>query len=315
MTAQGDGEQFLVRFNRLKMLAADDPSRLESAWPQSEELQTLCDEIAGLVRSFESIEERSKYAFTHNISSAGALGRRDYDERWRTVVSTIANRELNAWFEEFFPKELRDTEPTAEEIDPLADKIEDWKHEAREDASNIERLPDFASSHHEIDDDAYLDWVPDSLDAWARLEGAGLDVGGALWRRRALPHALVPAHVARHYGVDRASLYRRLHQAGQAFVFGAPLAALALQRAVIEEVLCRHWGAEKGKVREANLPTLDLDARADRLKRLGNDALHGDPERLTADQLDRAIIENFLLLRLLIENAPVDLDRHRQKAP
>jgi len=87
-------------------------------------------------------------------------------------------------------------------------------------------------------------------------------------------------------------------------VFGAPLAALALQRAVIEEVLSKHWGAEKGMVRNANLPTLEWDARAERLKRMANTALHGDADTLKGDQLDRAIIENFLILRLLIENAP-----------
>lgn len=100
------------------------------------------------------------------------------------------------------------------------------------------------------------------------------------------------------------SLYRRYIQAAQAFIFGAPLAALALQRATMEEALRKHWGAEGGAIRNANLPDLAWEARASRLKRLANDALHNDPEKEGADALDRAIIENFQLLRLIIENAP-----------
>lgn len=303
MSSDAEGERFLAVFGELKDAVGDRPDELAARWENDERLQMLCDEIYGLIRLFEVQEEWSPYSFTHHVSPAGARARREYDERWRTVVSRIEGRFLFSLLEDL----LRGSEEAPEGNEPrdrLGEDIADWKDQAEEDAKAIEQFVDFACSHREVDEFGDLDWVDASVRAWDRLKIAGLDLQGALWRRRAIPHVLVPSHVAKHYGASRASLYRRLHQAGRAFIFGAPLAALALQRAVLEEVLRTHWGSEKGVIRDANLPELSWDSRATRLKRLANEALHSDPETLPADQLERAIIENFLLLRLLIEHAP-----------
>jgi hypothetical protein len=262
------------------------------------------------VRLFEIQEEWSSYAFTHHVSAAGAHARRDYDDRWRRVVGYVAGRHFHHIFADLVI-DAGDDQPTTESFDKLGVAISDWKDNAADEAKSIELLADFAFSHRDIDDSGDLDWVDESLRAWDRLKTAGLDMKGALWRRRAVPHVLVPSHVARHYGAERASLYRRLHQAARAFIFGAPLAALALQRAVLEQVLESHWGAEGGQLRNAEFPELVWGARADRLKRIANEALHGDPEKLSPEQLDRSIIENFLLLRLLIERAPEVIEKKR----
>ena len=315
MNDGAEGERFLAAFGKLKAAVEDDPTRLGADLEDTDQVPGLCDELARLVRGFELIEEWSPLAFTNNVSAAGAKARRDYDERWREGVWRVANRKLLALMDELLA-DLVDAEgePTndaqAPAIDLLGASIREWKDEASEEASQIGQMIDYVSTKRDMDDDGDFDWVGESLVAWDRLKVSGLDLAGTLWRRRALPHVLVPVHVAKHYGGSRHSLHRRLHQAGKAFVFGAPLAALALQRAVIEEVLAKHWGAEKGGVRDANLPELSWEARADRLKRLANDALHGNPEKLLPDELDRAIIENFLLLRLLIEHAPEDLRSH-----
>ena len=316
MSTGAESERFLAAFSELKNAVGNDPVQLQNTWEGSIDIQSLCDEIAQLVRGFETVENWSRFAFTNNVSAAGALARRDYDARWRPEVSRVANRAFDAMFMELFGDLAEDASPTEGEQheDLLGDEIVEWKDTALEEAGQIEQVFDYAFQQLDLDDCGDFEWVNSSLEAWDRLKICGFDVAGSLWRRRSLPHVLIPSHVAKHYGATRASLHRRLDQAGKAFVFGAPLAALALQPAVIEEVLARHWGAEKGMVREANLPELAWDARADRLKRLANDALHGDPEKLTADELDRAIIENFGLLRLLIENAPQDLNGLRRQA-
>lgn len=307
MSKSNEGEKFLLAFNEMRDAVGDDPDTLAATWKDNPQLQQLCDEIAHLVALFRVAEEWSPYAFTINVAPAGAHARRDFEDRWRSVVHEVASRELLFLFEGLGAGDIEDIDDYGGGMpDRLAMDIADWKDDAGDDAGHIEQLIDFAVSHLEVDDSGELDWVHSSARAWDLLKVAGLDLKGTLWRRRALPHILVPSHVAGHYGTARASLYRRLHQAGRAFTFGAPLAALALQRAVMEEVLSRHWDAERGHIREANLPELSWDARADRLKNLANDALHNDPEKMSPDQLDRAIIENFMLLRLLIERAPND---------
>lgn len=308
MTKGAEGERFLIAFSALKAAVGDNPERLDAAWPGNDCIQSLCDELAQLVRGFEVVEEWSPLAFTNYVSPAAALARRDFDARWKGAVNRVANREWEAMLNEILGEHIIDADDgniDGDAVhDPLAIEIIDWKETAAEQAAQIKQMIDNAFDQREMDDLGDYDWVDDSLRAWDRLVASGLDIAGALWRRRALPYVLVPSHVAKYYGTARASLYRRLHQAGKAFTFGAPLAALALQRAVMEEVLTIHWGAEKGWVRNADLPDLSWDSRANRLKNLANDALHGDPEKLSADALDRAVIENFLLLRLLIEHAP-----------
>ena len=312
MSYGDEGALFEAAFAELKSLVDDDPESLKTAWEEKEGVAKLCDKIMSQVRLFEEVEETLPHAFTPNVSKSGVRARREFDERWREGVSYVANRE----FREILSKlvinlDFDDDSGPAQELappDPLADKIADWKYDASEEASAIESMADYAFDHAED-----LGWVDSSLEAWEKLKAIGLDLKGALWRRRSIPFILVPPQVSSRYGKDRASLYRRLHQAGLAFIFGAPLASLSLQRAVMEEVLMRHWGAEKGWVRDAGLPELPWGIRADQLKKMAGDALHGDPEKYSSDELDRRIIKNFLLLRILIENAPEDLEAHKQQ--
>jgi hypothetical protein len=298
-------------FAELKRHVADDPERLVETFTYDERAQELCDQLHELARSFHTIEDWSPISFTPHVPLASAKARREYEERWSRQVDYVASR----WMNEMLANLIPDAgSPNFERRpDELAIRIDDWKDAAEEEGKLLEQTFDYVEAVQQIDEGGDLDWVIEAVWAWKRLtKVAGLDVEGALWRRRAVPHILVPTHVANHYGQKRASLYRRLHQAGRAFVFGAPLAALALQRAALEELLREHWGADKGHVREAKLPYARWDIGADRLKRLANDALHNDPEKLTREQFDRVIIENFIILRLLIENAPLDASKHQK---
>lgn len=296
-----DGNQFVAAFEALKLRTDDDPAILLDRWKGSPELGTLCDDLAGRVREFEKIEESSLHPMTANVSPAAVQARRDFDNRWIANVRYVAGREYHDLLESLFGEEG----PISDhEGDALAIQIQSWKSLAKEEANKIAELPWFAKQQRENDDSDNFEYLDDSLAAWSRFERIGLDLTGVFWRRMAVPHVLVPTHVATHYGQQNASLYRRYVQASQAFIFGAPLAALALQRATLEQALKKHWGAEGGSIRNARLPELSWDARASRLKTLANDALHNDPERESPEKLDRAIIENFHLLRLIIENAP-----------
>jgi hypothetical protein len=253
-------------------------------------------------------------AFTPQVHPSSIAARRDYEARWQRIVDQVSSRDILFLLMDLMAKSqaLRGEESggneesdTAEIQDELGDKIAMWREEAEEEARSIDQMVEHAFQEREDDPFFDFEWVDASLRAWDRLtKVVKLDIAGALWRRRAVPHILIPTHVSQHYGDARLSLYRRLHQAEQAFIFGAPLAALALQRAVLEEVLKRHWGAGDRMIETANLPELSWDARASRLRRMANDALHNDADKLTGNALERAAIENFMLLRLIIEGAP-----------
>ena len=297
-----EGTQFLVAFQELKTASSDSPDFLEAYWKDRNDLQKICDRLQGYRRSFDIAEEWTAVPFTPYVPAAASKARREYDDRWRGIVARIADREWMALFDELFPDGIFEDNDS---FDPLGRDIEGWKSGARNDVGNIEHAFEYLAERRANDDDNDLEFLDEIELSWNRLRKVvGFDIKGAFWRRSAIPHILFPSHVSSHYGPDHASIYRRLFDASRAFTFGAPLAALAMQRAVLEELLKKHWGSSGGIIRDANLPSLSHDSRADRLKRYGNDALHGDPEKLTADELDREVIKNFLLLRELIEAAP-----------
>jgi hypothetical protein len=297
-----EGTLFLIAFQDLKNAIDNSPSALDEQWKDRDDLKELCDRLDGYRRSFDIAEEWTAVSFTPHVPAAASKARREFEEHWQALVARIADRNFWVLFGDLFPDGIVDVEPTD---DPLGREIEGWQYGARNDAENIKHAFAYLIDRRSWDEDGDFDWVDETERSWDRLiKIVGLDLKGAFWRRNAIPHILFPSHVSNHYGPEKASIYRRLHDAARAFTFGAPFAALAMQRAVLEQLLKGHWGSAKGWVRDANLPTLALDARAERLKRVGDQALHGDPEKLSTDELDRQIIRNFLLLRELIEGAP-----------
>lgn len=304
-----EGVRFLAAFEALKTATNNDPVQLDACWEEDPRLQAICDTIAEMYRTFLNAEEWAPFAFTPHVPDRATQARRDFEQRWAQSVMDVANRDINWLLGDMLAKlvegEGQDDEQLPDSSDEVGDAIRSWKAESKEEAGALDHAFHNLAEMYSTDELDCFDWANEAVQVWSRLKAScGLDVSGVLWRRRAIPHILVPSHVSKRYGAGRASLYRRLHDASRAFVFGAPLAALAMQRAILEEVLRELWGAPKGHIREANLPDLQFDARASRLRRLGNEVLHEDPEKMSADQIERSIVENFILLRQLIEIAP-----------
>ena len=94
-------------------------------------------------------------------------------------------------------------------------------------------------------------------------------------------------------------------------MFGASLACIALQRAILEQVLKTEYRAF-GNSLEEQLGTMrnrQIDAGVlrsmERLRQHGNVVLHGELGRLAVDEVDALAREAFVTLRWLIEHAPV----------
>lgn len=307
MSARGEGERFLVAFQALKTATHDDPDRLKETWRNDARLQKLCDEVSDMIAVFLRIESSARQSFTPHVPAAAIQARADYESRWQSVVGEVTSRDWE-WLFADIAKDWDSSTEAAFDGDFLAEEITAEKRNAKSAARSLEHIIDYAAEKRADDGDNFFEWAEEGLEAWHTLKSqCGLDVSGALWRRRMVPHILIPSHVSARYGSGNASLYRRLIQAADAFVFGAPLAALAMQRAVLEQVLKDHWKADKGHIRNANLPELAWDSRADRLKNRAGEALHASTDKLKGDGLDRMILENFGLLKLLIENVPAAL--------
>ena len=155
---------------------------------------------------------------------------------------------------------------------------------------------------------------------WKSLKDeAGFDLRGVLRRRALVPFVLFPRHVAAHHNqAEKLSIYENLRQAHEAFVFGAPSAALALMRSTMEVVLRDHYGAQGDDLQlyerinnsRKLLPSSANAAALHRLRMIANAVLHLDTEmnealpKLELVELEREILRLLRVLRDLIEGAP-----------
>ncbi len=151
---------------------------------------------------------------------------------------------------------------------------------------------------------------------WARADWkslkdeVGFDLRGVFRRRALVPFVLFPRHVAaNHRQSEKRSVYENLRQAHEAFVFGAPFAALALMRSIMEVVLRDHYGAQGADRERINnsrnlLPSTANASALHRLRAIVNSVLHQDakrdevlPKLEPIQQLEAEIISQLRVLR------------------
>ncbi len=164
-------------------------------------------------------------------------------------------------------------------------------------------------------DEEYQERVRSGIAAWRRLVNeVGFDLAGVFRRRQLVPFVMIPRHVSGHYGkADPLSLMARLQQAHEAFVYGVPLGALAIMRSILEIILRKHYQLGDGTLNKLieTAATNDLFPNEIRLKqiqlllKLGNDAVHPNPEKLhMVPDVEKEVLFLLFILRTLIERTP-----------
>jgi hypothetical protein len=162
-------------------------------------------------------------------------------------------------------------------------------------------------------DENYDAFAMPRLEAYRYLRRHGLDLSGAASRIRNLPVVAVPQHVSDRYS-DSAigSLFLLVDEAVRAYVFGAPYAAIAMCRAILELILREHYlidrlsGGAGDPVREAerHFPWLKKENLAAK-RQLAHDILHSLREEPSERaEVERAAINFIKTIRILIERAP-----------
>jgi len=132
-----------------------------------------------------------------------------------------------------------------------------------------------------------------------------------------VPFVLFPRHVANQIdGQDKALVYRLLHEAQNAFVFGSSFASLALMRSIIELVLRDFYkitGKELVDLIQNSGDKLPQEANKTILTRLrleANAILHSDHDELKRKMkrdhigFEKEIVRLLHVVRSLIENVP-----------
>lgn len=278
--------------------------------------------MAGRVQPFFMLdkmnERRARALFAAPVDPAFLAAWRDYEERYEAVVSDIWATDL---LRELGLRERGADEPfRTPKVDLEWDNADD---EAEEQAGGIKDAIEFAQFNADQDDrwdvsqENFIQRIEDGVAAWDRLkQDAGFDLRGVFRRRALVPFVLVPRQVAaKHGSSETLSMLKNLQQAHDAFVYGAPYAALALMRSIMEAVLRDHYRAEGKDLSErirnarAQLPRGANEAALHRLRKLANAIVHLDREKdeglpaMDDVRLEKEIVSLLLVLRGLIEGA------------
>ena len=302
--------EFMMLFARLKDWSDDAPDELPDQAAADSSVKELCSQLSLAACLLERNERKRRQLFAAPVDPTFLLAWRDYEDRYQTVLSDI-------WLSELF-SEIGVSE--ASDI-PKADvRWDNADVEAMEQASGIAKAINFADENigqedRWVDQPEFVEYIQEGIAAWERLsEETGFDMRGVFRRRALVPFVLVPRAVANRYGgSEKPSMLKNLQQAHHAFVFGAPYAALALMRSIMEAVLRDLYRVEGGGLgarinnarwrppRGTNKPALNL------LKQLADEILHLDPPgdarlpKMDEERLEKEIVRLLFVLRALIE--------------
>ncbi len=234
---------------------------------------------------------------------------------WRPFNVNAASDEVRRAFE----KMAEAAGKTEDAYEHLRSSLHHLLTSARDESERRKYL-DFlrALEHERLEDDTPIEEVAkDAFHFWETFKSeSGLDLRGILRRRALIPFVLFPRHVSKRLSKsDLPSIYQNLRQAHDAFIFGAPSAALALMRSVTEMAVRDHYGGSGSKLDEliesvaALLPKRANAPALHRLRRLANRVLHGEIDDFTRPDTKRRdfeleIVSLLFVLRALIEGAP-----------
>lgn len=295
---------FVVAFNKLTQIVEDDVEFLAREGAQDKVLLAACEKVQAAHRHLLWFETQFSVPLAIGIEASSIVTRREYERRWKVAVDEVAD-----WFlYDLLKDAISSLEASEGDLDRRSRQeihFDSLKADADEEARGIAIGFDILWERHGSDENDEF-WYGPLERGWETLTGGcGLDISGALWRRRTLPFTLIPSHVR-----EVELLSRRLGDAARAYIFGAPWACIALQRAVMEQVLVSHYGA-RGENLEQRIASVSHDlvddlirCRMDKLRDDGNDVLHDAAASMETQNVDRIIHDNFSTLRWLIEHAP-----------
>lgn len=278
-------ENFLLRFNELKRRTRDDPERIPWLWKQSKQLRKIGEDVYNLHGDIERALARSR-KLIGPVPPGFERAFKDYRERYAEKVlhakfsidtdkllKLIKAREAQTEddreeSEEQFPKFETDedsvvwiTNPGESEKRYIIEEF-DPKYDANEE---LESIIDYARDRVDSarmgggdDNPSFIIQLNKGVGAWDfYTDIIGVDLEGIARRWKQVPDFFIPRHVLDRYGrSERGSMFDLLNDAVRAYVFGAPTAAIAMCRAVCEEVLKKHYGLETQKDRPGYGPSL-----------------------------------------------------------
>lgn len=318
-------EQFRRAFEQLKDACDGSPKKLVTFFgdvPKFGRLASKVDNIAG------QIERVQRYRKTHpQISSEFIQDWKDYLYKWRKEIDYVVSTELLAsldfevgTFEDF----QKDGSVNFRSLSaPNPDFEDEFRPEAHDGGAAFSGLmveiQQDAEYFRDIGEDA-CDTKANTLDVGRQAleyfeNTIGIDISRAFERWNRIPAVFVPSHVSDRHGLtEKGSLYDLFDEAVRAYIAGAPAAAVAMCRALLEMVLRDHYlrgpDGQGGDLHGViNLAAARYDflnaSKLHQLRMNANDLLHNySAQSVRSLDDEKTVLAFFRDLKFYIEKAP-----------
>jgi len=310
-------EMFLGKFEALKKQVGHKPHNVKWTTKNSKEIAVLCEEVNRLHQTIvKRLSEKSeKYAA--QVPPKFMPEYRDFIQNYHRNIEAVAEIEKEKQIafimenQEAFMKLFEEHQRSAG-IDPNAPAEFDDFDVTKDDPVELMdtlfvTIPSVIESI--FDDDDFGEELHKALGAWHYLQDTiGVDLEEIFRRRNETPFVFVPTNVSDRHGLtETGSLYDLLRQAHRAYIFGCDGAAMALCRALLEQVLTEHYDVEGedleeiityAEVRYRFMKSMKLQNK----RLLANRILH-NPKR--SGKITGVEVKSFLdVITGLIERAP-----------
>lgn len=308
--------RFMAIFNQVKELCDDEPEDLAKMAAGDSDFTDLCISLSFASDDVRMAEKSGPELFAFPVDPAFPASWREYEERYEACISNVWLHDL---LDDWSSPNLHRNSSVSSLDDQWTDADEDasMQEEAIERAIRSAEFQLGSEYLQSVDSDLALE-IQGGVVTWIGLKfEVGFDLRGVFRRRALIPFVLVPKAVATRHQKSKLSLLAHLKEAHHAFIFGSPLAALSLMRAIMESTLRDHYGAGRGKLETKinyardHLPSGASAAALHRLRLLANTILHLNEDTSAANQpagdpvrLEKDLVVHLLVLRALIEGAP-----------
>ena len=253
----------------------NDPSKL---YPQiaDNHLRSLCVRLTDIADRLREHERNAEKGFIAPVEEVFIAAWNDYQKRWSSAVWEVSFYDKNPSFANFVREEFGDVGFLNLDVDYSEKAIADREAmQFRFFMRDLKRCID----ELDVDSDRY-EFTCDLATTLVRLwKATRFTLEGADERAHLAPIALVPRKVANKVAPAAVrSLYDLWGEARKAYILGAPMASMAMSRAVLEELLATAYRIKKDTLSQsiAAVEKSRIDTRRmDKIRRIGNAVLHG----------------------------------------
>ncbi len=224
-------EKFLSLQRQILECCDDQNELIETTARQDPEFRSLCLDFDRITTKLDQESRDSNDGMIDPVSDTFIKQWRFYEKHLRTPITNIAFLDL-----------IDAIDARNDNTHSVSEREKNWNFaddQARDDVASMRHALQYFKEMEDEED------ISEGVSAIEKIVGSNdIDIQGFLRRLELVPNLYIPHKVSRSAPGEVFALYDLWADARRAFLFGAPLAALALVRAILEKMLRKFYKAK-----------------------------------------------------------------------